>query len=606
MTRLMGIQELAQQVADAISAALKIETEIIDETMTVVAATGQCKNRINTKEEHGEKDAGYLYGRVLTTNKAFVVEDARNDPTYDPSFSTGQVEEVAEICCPIDYNGEVIGVIGLIAFNESHHRRLMDNQEHMLNFLQRMAQLLTSKVSEREAVKQWKLATSRLNTLIESIHEGIIAIDEKGVITHCNRTAEVLIRQKKEALIGKRLDEIWKGSPMLEVLKTGVGYTEKEEIYELNNHHMHLVVTAMPIRNHIKTYGVVSSFRRMADVRKLAYSLTTGRKGLSFSDIIGESKILKKVKKLAYQVSNSDSNIMLTGESGTGKDFFANAIHTASARANGPFISVNCGAIPETLLESELFGYEKGAFTGANKEGKIGKFEMADGGTIFLDEIGDMPLHLQVKLLHVLQNKVIERVGGRKMIPIDVRVIAATNKSLETMIQEGEFRSDLYFRLNVIPLSIPPLRNRKEDIPLLMEHFLKDIRGKLAKSINGFHPDVIEMFQNYSWPGNVRELENAVEYAVNMETENEITISSIPARIANQQEVSMTAKGSLKERLRQHEKVILKDMLNEYGTSLKAKKEMASQLKISLATLYRKFEEYELLNNENDLSKIRN
>ncbi|MBM7646255.1 PAS domain S-box-containing protein [Scopulibacillus daqui] len=606
MTRLMGIQELAQQVADAISAALKIETEIIDETMTVVAATGQCKKRINTKEEYGEKDAGYLYGRVLTTNKAYVVEDARNDPTYDPSFSTGQIEEVAEICCPIEYSGEVIGVIGLIAFNETHHRRLMDNKEHMLNFLQRMAQLLTSKVSEREAVKQWKLATNKLNTLIESIHEGIIAIDEKGIITHCNRTAEILIRQQKESLIGKEIEEIWKGSPMLNVLKTGKGYTEKEEIYDFNNHHMHFVVTAMPIRNQVKTYGVVSSFRRMADVRKLAYSLTTSRKGLSFSDIIGESKVLKKVKKLAMQVSHSDSNIMLTGESGTGKDFFANAIHTASPRANGPFISVNCGAIPETLLESELFGYEKGAFTGANKEGKIGKFEMADGGTIFLDEIGDMPLHLQVKLLHVLQNKVIERVGGRKMIPVDVRVIAATNKSLETMIQEGEFRSDLYFRLNVIPLHIPPLRKRKEDIPLLMEHFLTDIKGKLAKSIDGFQPEVIALFQNYRWPGNVRELENAVEYAVNMETENIISAASIPAKIASQQKAAAQAEGSLKERLRREEKKILKDMLNEYGTSLKAKKDIASQLKISLATLYRKLEEHEILNNENKLSKLRN
>ena len=595
MTFLKGIQELVQQVADAISAALKVETEIIDETMTVMAGTGECRKRINTIEEGGKKEAGYVYGRVLITKQAFVVEDARNDPMYDPLVNTGELEEVAEICCPIIYKEKAIGVIGLLAFDQKQHSRLIKNKKQMLNFLWRMSELITGKVAEMETTNQLLLTKNKLNTILESIQDGILAIDKHGVVTHCNYTIEMLLNTHKEQIIGKPLEQILPESPMLSVLKTGKGYSEKEEIYETPKQHFHFIVTATPIFNQSQVYGVVASIRKMSDVRKLAYSLTTGELDLSFAEVKGKSNIIKSLKQQAMKVSNSHSNILITGESGTGKGVFAMAIHNASNRAEGPFISVNCGSIPETLLESELFGYTKGAFTGANKEGKIGKFEMADGGTIFLDEIGDLPLHLQVKLLHVLQHKKVERVGSNSPIPIDIKVIAATNQNLERMVQEGEFRADLFFRLNVIPLYLPPLRERQVDIPILMNHFLSKHTASLNKEIHGFEPKVIELFQNYRWPGNVRELENAVEYAVNMEQTNRLTVPSLPMRMLEQKD-HCSEHSSLKEMLHFHEKSILQNMLSKYGYSVKAKKQIAARLNISLATLYRKLEEQNLQN----------
>ncbi|RJS61382.1 sigma 54-interacting transcriptional regulator [Bacillus sp. PK3_68] len=601
MTFLQGIQELVQQIADAISAALKVETEIIDETMTVMAGTGECRKRINTIEEGGKKEAGYVYGRVLITKQAFVVEDARNDPMYDPLVNTGELEEVAEICCPIIYKEKAIGVIGLLAFDQEQHSRLIKNKKQMLNFLWRMAELITGKVAEMETTNQLLLTKNKLNTILESIQDGILAIDRQGVITHCNYTVEMLLDMHKEQIIGKPLEHILPESPMLSVFKTGKGYSEKEEIYQTPKQHFHFIVTATPIFNQNQVYGVVASIRKMSDVRKLAYSLTSGELDLSFAEVKGKSNIIKSLKQQAMKVSNSHSNILITGESGTGKGVFAMAIHNASNRASGPFISVNCGSIPETLLESELFGYAKGAFTGANKEGKIGKFEMADGGTIFLDEIGDMPLHLQVKLLHVLQHKKVERVGGSSPIPIDIKVIAATNQSLEKMVQEGEFRADLYFRLNVIPLYLPPLRERQVDIPILMNHFLSKHTASLNKEIHEFEPKVIELFQNYHWPGNVRELENAVEYAVNMEQTNRITVQSLPVRMLEQRDYT-SEHPSLKAMLSLHEKNILQNMLNKHGYSVKAKKQIAARLNISLATLYRKLEEHNLPNDHFSIS----
>lgn len=597
MTQLSEIQSIAQQVAEAISAALKIETEIVDETMTVVAGTGKLKNRINKKEEGGVKEAGFLYGRVLTHNQAYVIENARMDPTYDPSVLKGETEEIAEICCPIRYKGIAIGVIGLIAITQEQQRNLVENQDQMLSFLYRMSDLLSSKVSEMDAMKQLQITTKKLHAIIESIHEGIIAIDDQGILTHCNRTAELLLKRKKEKIIGQPLENILPESPMMDVLKTGKGYAEKEEFYPLSNGQMHFIVTATPIKTMDEISGVVSSFRGMSDVKRLAYSLTNYQESFLLSEIKGESSRLEIVKEQARQVAKGDSNILITGESGTGKGLFARAIHFSSSRLSGPFILVNCGAIPETLLESELFGYTKGAFTGANREGKVGKFEMADNGTIFLDEIGDMPLHLQVKLLHVIQNREIERVGSGRPISINVRVIAATNKNLEEMVAEGTFRSDLFFRLNVIPIHIPPLRERKKDIPILMEHFLKEYMQKLDKSIDSYSPEVIEIFKNYRWQGNVRELENAVEYAVNMVSGKVIQKENIPQRMI-QKEKKYTGSFTLKERLNQYEREILREMLNLYGSSVEDKKRIANELNISLATLYRKIEEHEFLNSE--------
>ena len=603
MILLREIQQTAQQVAEAISAVLQIETEIVDDEMTIIAGTGKYKERINMKEEGGQIEAGYLYGRVLKTNQPYFVEDARNDPSYDPSVLSGQTEELAEICTPIHYNGSVIGVIGLVAFDELQHRSLVNNKLVLLTFLQRMSELLTSKIAEQAALNNWIKTTNKLEVLIGSIHEGIIAIDEYGIITTCNQTAQQLIQLDKSVLIGRHIEEIWPNTPMLDVIATGKGYIEHEERYQYDRHEMHVIVTARPIKVNEQVIGVVATFRQMADARRLAYELTSESKDLHINEIHGQSRALAVVKKQAEQVAKGTASILITGESGTGKSMLAAAIHSASTRRTGPFITVNCGAIPETLLESELFGYAGGAFTGARREGKAGKFELADGGTIFLDEIGDLPLHLQVKLLHVLQTKQVERVGSNRLIPVNIRVISATNKNLEEMVRTKEFREDLYFRLNVIPLHMPSLSERAEDIPLLMDYFL--VRYcELADQIPlQFTPQVREAFTRYYWPGNVRELENAIEYAVNMTTSPFIEMDSIPPRIrdALNPRVSDNAERlelPLKDLLQEHERQIIAEMLKRYGYSLEAKRSIAAKLGIGLATLYRKIDAYGLLNDD--------
>ncbi|WP_235426943.1 sigma-54 interaction domain-containing protein [Cohnella kolymensis] len=477
---------------------------------------------------------------------------------------------------------------------------LVDNRFSYLTFLQQMSELLAGKIAEQQALNNWEKTYSQLETIIESIHEGIIAIDENGIITTCNQTAQQLIKLDKQSMIGSSINRIWADTPMLQTLQTGKGYIEQEELYKLGEHEMHFIVTSRPIHINGRVIGVVASFRRMADMRRLAYILTNEHQDLKFSQILGKSRSLGLIIRQAQQVARGTSNILVTGESGTGKGMLAAAIHSASNRSNGPLIIVNCGAIPEALLESELFGYAGGAFTGAKKEGKAGKFELADGGTIFLDEIGDLPLHLQVKLLHVLQSKQVERVGSNKLVNVNIRVISATNKNLEEMVQSREFREDLYFRLNVIPLHMPALRERAEDIPLLMDYFLAKYRETFNHLVLDFTPEVRQLFINYPWPGNVRELENAIEYAVNMETSEYIGPESVPIRIRNAvspQPTVVDAKvrdQSLKEQMKDYEKHILLDMLHRFGHTLEAKRAIADILGIGLATLYRKLEEYEL------------
>jgi transcriptional regulator with PAS, ATPase and Fis domain len=276
---------------------------------------------------------------------------------------------------------------------------------------------------------------------------------------------------------------------------------------------------------------------------------------------------------------------------------FAKSIHYASSRAKNPFVSVNCGAIPENLLESELFGYEKGAFTGASDKGKIGKFELATGGTIFLDEIGDMPLHLQVKILHVLQNMRYERVGGNKTIIVDVRVIAATNKDLEAMIKEGTFREDLYYRLSVIPIQIPPLRERKQDIKLLMYHFLEKYNTFMNRKITGFEKDAEMAYLNYDWPGNVRELENAIEYGTNMAFGDTIGVDSLPARLLRR-DIGVAALEDMElplaDQMKYYEKEIITRKLKKHRNSYNSKESVAKELGLSRATLYRKLSELDI------------
>lgn len=583
-------------MAEAISLAVGIETEIVDDELTIVGGTNLYRERLGEKEESGKIENNFLYGRVLREGETAVVEDARRDITYDYSTVMGTTQELAEICTPIKAKGKIMGIIGLVAFTEDQQQHLLKNRDSMILFVERMADLLASKALETEALLKIKTIQNEIMTILETIHEGMLAIDEKGHINYCNSNAEVLLRTPRENIIGKHLSYFMPNAPALKVLEEGEGYTENEEIYKKGYNNFHFIVTARGISGKAKPRGVVISFRDIVEARKLIYNMSEMSMSYTFEDIVGTSDSIVMVKKQAYQVARGYSTVLITGESGTGKELFARAIHYSSPRKKGPFITVNCGAIPETLLESELFGYERGAFTGAKEKGKVGKFELADGGTIFLDEIGDMPLHLQVKLLHVLQNRRFERVGGNKTILVDVRVIAATNKNLEEMISHKKFREDLYYRLSVIPLKIPPLRERQDDILLLKDYFLKKYNTFLNKNIKGFSKQVEELYRTYNWPGNVRELENAVEYAVNMTFSNEIELDAVPPRIRNYYGTPRPGEKelTLQDRLKRLEKDIFLKKIAEKGETQNAKLEIAKELGISRATLYRKLAEHEL------------
>ncbi len=311
-------------------------------------------------------------------------------------------------------------------------------------------------------------------------------------------------------------------------------------------------------------------------------------------DIVARSPKTKRVLEMAAQVSKVDSSVLITGESGTGKEVVADAIHRLSHRANGPLIKVNCGAIPENLLESELFGYEPGAFTGARKQGKPGMFELAQKGTLFLDEVGDIPVNVQVKLLRALQDHEIIRVGGLGPFPVDVRIVAATNRNLKEMVNNGSFRDDLYYRLNVVSIEIPPLRERKEDIPLLVLSFLKKINKKYGFE-RRFSSTVAEHFMHYSWPGNIRELENVIEQMLVMTEDEEIKIGHLPTYMLHRSfhvggDTMVESNVSLDKAVENLQMQMLQHAMKIHGSTRKA----ASALKISQSALMRKIKKYRI------------
>lgn len=585
MLELSIIRDTVMNVAEAITAALEIETEIVNEHLEIIGGTGRYIRKIGSFEEDGDVNSGSIYGKLLKAGLNYICTDPRLDPEYDPKEG-----ELAEICCPIRRENRIIGLIGLVAFNEEQREKIITNSSTLTLFLERMAELIASKLSETEQRNQ-------LQGIVESMHEGLIAIDKDCMIKSCNYESEKLLGLQRSQMEGYLLSEVWDLKEVERVVRGGNAVKDKEVLFKKQNgQEKRLVCTIIPInpRNtdeyEVSPRGAMILFQNSSDVRERMYKMTVIDKHTTFQDILGESEPMLRAKRRTLQVSSSDSTILITGESGTGKELFARAIHSESPRKKNPFVAINCGAIPEMLLESELFGYEKGAFTGADSRGKPGKFEIAHKGTIFLDEIGDLPLHLQVKLLHAIQNRRIDRVGGTSPIDIDVRIIAATNKNLEKMIAAQEFREDLYFRLNVIPLMIPPLREREGDIELLLRYALKKFNKLLGKDIKDFSDRALQALVSYSWPGNVRELENVVEYAVNMEDEKQIQHENLPDKILKRQR-SLGSRAGLKEKMDEYQRMLIEECLNETGRSTEDKIVAAKRLGISESTLYRRIRE---------------
>ena len=448
------------------------------------------------------------------------------------------------------------------------------------------------------------LMQERLQMILESVQDGICVVDRSGEVTYVNPSYLRIVHKTPEMVVGQNVFETAADGNRCAVLRSGIARIGS---IRHKKDGTTIVANVNPIFVDGEIAGVVSVIKDITEIQTLMERLSqvsakaeyleqellrTKKTAQAFANYIGKSGKVVDVLALASKAADSSANVLIRGESGTGKEVIAEGIHYASGRRRGPFIRVNCGAIPGALLESELFGHEKGAFTGAVRR-KLGKFELANHGTIFLDEIGGLDKNLQVKLLRVLQQKEFDRVGGEETIHVDVRIIAATNRDLEAMVREGTFRDDLYYRLNVIPIILPPLRDRPDDIPLLVEHFIEKISKENKKDVRGITPDAMQMFMHYRWPGNVRELENVIERVITLMDTDLITAAVLPSYIKGDiagREVQSLADDTVLP-WEEYEKQIIANALRQ-GTSFNG---AAKLLRISHKTVAAKARKYGLV-----------
>lgn len=446
----------------------------------------------------------------------------------------------------------------------------------------------------------------QLLAVINSVDEGIISIDKNFKINIFNNYCQELFNYKKAEVVGRDIRDIVGNDDIIaDLVNKGIEYDNIKSSLKHGDTTSSYITTGRRITNdYDETVGAVISIKDVNKAKQLVKIINKNNDDGPFKDIIGNSKSMGKVKKVTTTIAKSNSTVLLRGDSGTGKELFANAIHKLSDRKDERFVAINCAALPDSLLESELFGYEKGSFTGAMQSGKEGLFKEANKGTIFLDEIGELSMILQAKLLRVLQEGKIRKIGSSKEEAVDVRVIAATHKNLEKMIKEGTFREDLYYRLNVIPIKIPNLKERLDDIPILVQFFINKLNKKLNKDIRGFKKEFIDELMSYDWPGNVRELQNLIERAMNLcngdiLTTQHIVIDSIykdeditDSFIEEGEEIEFN---SLKEEMERYEKEIIMKVYD----SNKSYRSSAKILGISHTAVMNKIKKYNI--KEDDL-----
>lgn len=449
----------------------------------------------------------------------------------------------------------------------------------------------------------YQMPLSMVESILENAFEWLVVVDREGRIIYINESYCKFLEIDREKAIGRHVTEVIENTRMHIVTQTG-----KEELADLQYiKGNYMIANRIPIKLNGEVIGAIGSviFRdtsewmqmsshvknMMTKIESYIEDINSGAK-YSLEHILATSPKMKELKERVKLIASSDISVLIRGESGTGKELFAHSIHRLSQRSEQPFIKVNCAAIPEHLLESELFGYEEGAFTGAKKGGKKGKFQLANGGTIFLDEIGDMPLNMQVKLLRVLQDQEVEPIGATKPVQLDVRIIAATNRPLEKMMEEKRFREDLYYRINAIPFHIPPLRERPEDILVLANHFIQQASKKAGKRIKGMTREVEHLLCTYSWPGNIRELQNALEAATYLSSGEWIIKEVLPDYLQKDDSLYPFGNKTLKEMLEETEKRIIQQSLQMHQYD---KLQTAKALGISKSSMYEKLKKYEIV-----------
>ena len=584
---LLEIQETVKKYTEIMAKISRVDVEVVDTELFRVAGTGMFADHVN--EDMSAE--GYAYSHVIKEGRLQVIYSPGHELICNNCPKRDSCAEEIEIAMPIRASDQIIGVIGLVGSNAQQRNAILADEETYLGLIEQIANFIAAKAIEQIDRKEKESMLSTLAFAINNMEEGVLIVSRKHTITMANRAA-------KQQLMLNTLEGM-----RIMLSPTGDKLNGKTE-YMLNVGAKTFRILGQ-INSLLKaddSYAELLSFTPTRDLNKKLYAMTAAvREGI----VVGNSQETIALRAQIGKIANSTSTVLITGESGTGKEVVATAIWRAGDRKEQQFVAVNCAAIPESLLEAELFGYVKGAFTGADPNGRVGKFELANQGIIFLDEIGDMPLYLQAKLLRVLQERKITRIGSNHLISIDVRVIAATNKDIRTMIANGKFREDLYYRLNVIPVKILPLRHRLEDIPVLANLFAQRYAVRLGKPEREISPAAMRALLEYPWYGNVRELENTVEYMVNMCNDQDVLgLETLPKDfLVNEHTVIIQADSSY-EKEKKHgseEKVIplqeveqreIAKALRLHGMNTQGKKEAAKSLGISLATLYRKLEQF--------------
>lgn len=563
------IKDDIAKYAETISQILDIDVEVMDKDFTRIAGTGRIKDKVGMNMFNDS----HIYKKVLKTKETYIITNPRKDEICENCPSKGICSEVLEISTPIIFKSKAVGVIGLICFDEIKKIISLEKKDLYIGFLKQMASFISSHIYQEAEKIMIENNNQVLLNIVDRMPNAIIITNEHNKVELVNTMGNSLFGYyNPESLV--------KAEGITDFLD------KKEFSLTYNGVTLDIVGDIINFPNNMGRFRTLYVFQEAEKFKKYIHQFNN-----KFAKtFIFNSSQMQNVYSKIQKVAKTTTTVLITGESGTGKEVAARAIHENSNRSEGPFIPVNCGAIPESLMESEFFGYVKGAFTGANPKGKIGFFEQADGGTIFLDEIGDMPLSLQVKLLRVLQEKTVSPIGSDKTKEIDIRIVAATNKNLEELVNENKFREDLFYRLNVFPIDIPPLRNRPKDIEELTTYFIVKYSQLFDTPVKSISDEVMKIFLTYSWPGNIRELKNIVEYIINIVDERDsfISVKHLPPRL-----ISSSDKKEIKT-LAEMEKDAIETLLETFGTSSKDKVKIAKTLDISLATLYRKLKQYNL------------
>jgi transcriptional regulator with PAS, ATPase and Fis domain len=587
-SQLRNVQAAVVSYSGIISKIAGVDVEVVDENLYRVAGTGMFAAGVDANMAQ----EGHVYRKVLETGKRRVIYQPGEELVCQGCPNFLHCPEEIELAMPILAEDHPIGVIGLVGSSRDQKLHILENEALFLELIEQIADFISVKAMERERDQQREALLSTLNATLGHIQQGILILGKGFQVTDCNRAATEQL--EIPSLVGEMI--------LLEATGDNLAKYTEYSMTVLGRQYR-LMGTYLQVPQPTQEYQSVLIFYRSREIKE-RYFETAVLPAVDKNSIIGSSPATLKLKEEISQVAKSTSTVLITGESGTGKEMVATSIWRESDRRNKRFIALNCAAIPESIMESELFGYVKGAFTGADPNGRMGKFELANEGVIFLDEIGDMPLYLQSKLLRVLQERKIVRIGSNQLMDIDVRVIAATNKDLKKMVREKRFREDLYYRLDVIPLRVAPLRERLEDIEDLTLFYSQRFAQKFGKKAPRLTEEVMDTLKRYRWPGNVRELENAVEYMVNLMGEDgTLDVSMLPEdiRIKSREEVALPENGSRKQTgaglilpLRELEKNAIRQALFQYGNHTAGKAMAARKLGIGMATLYRKIQQYGL------------